>query len=61
MVTIQLTKFINLSYNDDNISYGYRIYNKEKSEYNNSFVTLEELSNYASKDIIMTFLPYLYF
>ena len=58
MVTIQFTRFINLSYNgdDDEISYGYRIYNEEKSEYNNSFVTLEELSDYISKDTIMTFL-----
>ncbi|QAT39088.1 hypothetical protein [Clostridium sp. JN-9] len=66
MVTIQFTRFANLnSTGDDNdISYGYRIYNEEKSEYNNSFIILEELNFYINKDTIKTFLqeyhPYFY-
>lgn len=66
MVTIQFTRFVNLNItgDDNDISYGYRIYNEEKSQYNNSFVTLEELNAYISKDTIKNFLqeyhPYFY-
>ena len=58
MVTIQFTKFVNVSYNseDDDISYGYRIYNEEKSEYNNSFISLEDLNKDINKDTILDFL-----
>lgn len=58
MVTIQFTKFINVNCNgkDDDISYGYRIYNEEKSEYNNSFISLEDLRKDINKSTIMDFL-----
>lgn len=58
MVTVQFTRFTNINNDskEDNVTFGYRIYNEEKSEYNNSFITVDELSDNLCEDKIMTYL-----
>lgn len=52
-VTLQLTEFRNLD--DRIITYGYRIYDSDHTDYNNTFSTKKEVRDLINKDTVFDF------